>query len=144
MAAALESVLPWAGLRPFISLATPEKVAQLCELSNIVIGIWLFNWDIGKGGVGLESFEEIINHPAWNLINDLNEEIADIMESSDNYTIFFNVLSEIEDKVKISKPEITMYKDELTYKRQFLIYILELKSDVQSSEINIEELKSKY
>lgn len=66
------------------------------------------------------------------------------MESSDNYTIFFNVLSEIEDKVKISKPEITMYKDELTYKRQFLIYILELKSDVQSSEINIEELKSKY
>lgn len=91
VAAALESVLPRAGLRPFISLATPEKVAQLCELSNIVIGIRLFNWDIGKGGVGLESFDEIINHPARNLINELSEEIADIMESSDNYTIFFNV-----------------------------------------------------
>lgn len=81
-----------------------------------MIGIWLFNWDIGKGGVGLESFSEIIEHPAWNLINDLNEEIADIMESSDNYTIFFNVMSEIEDKIKLSKSEITMYKDELTYK----------------------------
>jgi len=127
-------VLPRAGLRPFISLATPEKVAQLCELSNIVIGIRLFNRDIGKGGVGLESFEEIINHPAWNLINDLNEEVSDIMESSDNYTIFFNVLAEIEEKEKIGKNEITLFKDELTYKRQFLIYILELKSDVQISE----------
>jgi len=31
------------------------------------------------------------------LINELNEEVADIMESSDNYTIFFNVLEEIEE-----------------------------------------------
>jgi len=130
VAAALESVLPRAGLRPFISLATPEKVAQLCELSNIVIGIRLFNWDIGKGGVGLESFDEIINHPAWNLINELSEEVADIMESSDNYTIFFNVLEEIEERQKLNKHDITLFKDELTYKRQFLIYILELKSDV--------------
>jgi hypothetical protein len=73
-------VLPRAGLRPFVSLTTPEKVAQLCELSNIVIGIRLFNRDIGKGGVGLESFNEIINHPARDLINDLNVEVADIME----------------------------------------------------------------
>lgn len=50
------------------------------------------------------------------------------MESSDNYTIFFNVLNEIEDK--LNKQEITLYKDELTYRRQFTIYILELKSDV--------------
>jgi len=91
VAAALESVLPRAGLRPFVSLTTPEKVAQLCELSNIVIGIRLFNRDIGKGGVGLESFNEIINHPARDLINDLNVEVADIMEQSDRYTMFFNV-----------------------------------------------------
>ena len=68
LAAALESVLPRAGLRPFVSLTTPEKVAQLCELSNIVIGIRLFNRDIGKGGVGLESFLDIINHPARSLL----------------------------------------------------------------------------
>lgn len=97
VAAALESVLPRAGLRPFVSLTTPEKVAQLCELSNIVIGIRLFNRDIGKGGVGLESFNEIINHPARNLINELNTEVAEIMEQSDRYTMFFNVLSELPD-----------------------------------------------
>ena len=55
------------------------------------------------------------------------------MESSDNYTIFFNVLNELEDKIE-NKDKIEVWKDELTYKRQFLIYILELKSDVQISE----------
>lgn len=39
---------------------------------------------------------------------------------------------------------MSLYKDELTFKRQFLIYILELKSDVQISEQNIEELQAKY
>merc|ERR1711957_382439 len=73
VAAALESVLPRAGLRPFVSLTVPEKVAQLCELSNIVIGIRLFNRDIGKGGVG------------------------EVMEQSDRYTMFFNVLNELAD-----------------------------------------------
>lgn len=62
------------------------------------------------------------------------------MESSDNYTIFFNVLEEIEHKTKFNKQDILLYKDELTFKWQFLIYILELKSDVQISEQNIEEL----
>ena len=125
-------MLPRAGLRPFVALTTPEKVAQLCELSNIVIGIRLFNRDIGKGGVGLESFNEIINHPARSLINDLNSEVAEIMEQSDRYTMFFNVLNEIQDHP--ASDVIDHYKQELTYKRQFLIYILELKSDVQISE----------
>jgi hypothetical protein len=142
VAAALESVLPRAGLRPFVALTTPEKVAQLCELSNIVIGIRLFNRDIGKGGVGLESFNEIINHPARNLINELNTEVAEIMEQSDRYTMFFNVLSELPDPGAMEL--IDYYKQELTYKRQFLIYILELKSDVQISEQNIDGLQTKY
>ena len=142
VAAALESVLPRAGLRPFVALTTPEKVAQLCELSNIVIGIRLFNRDIGKGGVGLESFGEIINHPARNLINELNSEVAEIMEQSDRYTMFFNVLSELPDPGAAEL--IDYYKQELTYKRQFLIYILELKSDVQISEQNIDGLQAKY
>lgn len=78
-----------------MSLTTPEKVAQLCELSNIVIGIRLFNRDIGKGGVGLESFKEIINHPARGLINELNQEVGEIMEQSDKYTMYFNVINEL-------------------------------------------------
>lgn len=142
VAAALESVLPRAGLRPFVSLTTPEKVAQLCELSNIVIGIRLFNRDIGKGGVGLESFSEIINHPSRSLLEDLNKEVQDMMELSDRYTMYFNVLRELDNPGNAE--QIELFKDELTYKRQFLIYILELKSDVQISEQNIDSLQQKY
>ncbi len=64
------------------------------------------------------------------------------MEQSDNYTIFFNVLNEL--KSAPDQPSVQHFRDELTYKRQFLIYILELKSDVQISEQNIKNLQQKY
>lgn len=64
------------------------------------------------------------------------------MEQSDRYTMFFNVLSELPDPGAAEL--IDYYKQELTYKRQFLIYILELKSDVQISEQNIDGLQAKY
>lgn len=80
-----------------------------------MIGIRLFNRDIGKGGVGLESFSEIINHPARALLRDLNSEVGEIMEHSDKYTMYFNVINEL------SNPgtpyQIQNYKEELTYKR---------------------------
>jgi len=102
----------------------------------------LFNRDIGKGGVGLEPFIDIINHPARSLLQKLNNEVAEIMEQSDKYTMFFNVINELDNP---GTPEqIDLFKQELTYKRQYLIYILELKSDVQISEQNIENLQQKY
>ena len=53
VAAALESVIPRAALNPFIMLNKTEKVTQLTELSNLVLGIRLFNKQIGKGGATL-------------------------------------------------------------------------------------------
>lgn len=49
VAAGLESVIPRASLGPFVSLNPSEKVTQLVELSNLVIGIRLFNKWIQKG-----------------------------------------------------------------------------------------------
>lgn len=56
--------------------------------------------------------------------------------------MYFNVLNELANPGTPS--QIETFKEELTYKRQFLIYILELKSDVQISESNIENLQQKY
>jgi hypothetical protein len=53
--------------------------------------------------------------------------------------MYFNVIKEL-GAAAGSPQQIEHFKDELTYKRQFLIYILELKSDVQISEANIEGL----
>ena len=53
IAAALESVFPRIGLKAFTALPMDDKVAQLHELANIVLGIRLFNRHIGKGGAGI-------------------------------------------------------------------------------------------
>lgn len=86
VAAALESVLPRPGLRPFVAMSTPEKVSQLMELSNIVIGIRLYNKETGKGGAGLESFEQLVSHPARDLMNILNKEVILTVELCEDYT----------------------------------------------------------
>jgi len=52
-------VLPRTELRPYTALSTSDKVGQMHELSNIVLGIRLFNREIDKGGIGLCSFEEL-------------------------------------------------------------------------------------
>ena len=54
IAAALESVFPRIGLKAFTALPMDDKVAQLHELANIVLGIRLFNRHIGKGGAGIK------------------------------------------------------------------------------------------
>eukprot|EP01138_Halocafeteria_seosinensis_P012415 gb/GECG01012685.1/.p1 GENE.gb/GECG01012685.1/~~gb/GECG01012685.1/.p1 ORF type:complete len:728 (+),score=98.16 gb/GECG01012685.1/:1-2184(+) len=50
---ALESVFPQTGLNAFLHLTREDKDAQLHELAHLVLGIRLFNWDIGKGGAGV-------------------------------------------------------------------------------------------
>jgi len=62
VAAALESIIPRAALGPFVSLNPSEKVTQLVELSNLVIGIRLFNKEINKGGSSLASVKELVEH----------------------------------------------------------------------------------
>ncbi len=142
VAAALESVLPHAGLRPFLSLSSTDKETQLCELSNIIIGIRLFNKEIKKGGVGLENFEELVHHAGRALMGTLNQEISEVIEQCDNYTIFFTVADLL--KTRPDPKLMDMYKTELTLKRQYLINLLELKSDVQTSEQKVENLAGNY
>ena len=54
IAAALESVFPRVGLKSFIPMTGDEKRRQLSDLSNVIMGIRLFNRDLGKGGSGID------------------------------------------------------------------------------------------
>lgn len=53
-AAALESVFPRVALKSFMTMRSEDKRKQLAELTNIVLGIRLFNREIGKGGADLD------------------------------------------------------------------------------------------
>lgn len=132
VAAALESVLPRPGLRPFVAMSTPEKVSQLMELSNIVIGIRLYNKETGKGGVGLESFEQLVSHPSRELINLINREVVNTVETCEDLTCL------------LKEQDMADFKDKLTHRRQYLTYIIALQEDVQTAEMAIEALHSRY
>jgi len=51
--AALESVFPRVGFPSFVAMSAEDKSAQLHELAHLILGIRLFNWDVGKGGAGI-------------------------------------------------------------------------------------------
>jgi len=69
----LESVIPRAALGLFVSLNPSEKVTQLVELSNLVIGIRLFNKEIGKGGVSLTSFNDLLNYNGRDILDHIKK-----------------------------------------------------------------------
>lgn len=118
----MESVLPRAGLRPFVALTTPEKVSQLCELANIVQGIRLFNQNIGKGGAGLEPFEDLVNIAGkeGGLSNECNQEVYDAVGICENYSAFFSVGDEYLSTIGMKKEEYDNLKEQLTFRRQYL------------------------
>ncbi|OMJ68536.1 hypothetical protein SteCoe_33979 [Stentor coeruleus] len=134
VAAALESVLPRPGLRPFVAMSTPEKVSQLMELSNIVVGIRLYNKETGKGGVGLESFEQLVSHPSRELINQVNREVLSTLEVCEDMILV----------LKSATKDYKDWKEQLTHRRQYLTYLIAIQEEAQSAEIAIESLHSRY
>ena len=142
VAAALESVIPRAALGPFVSLNPSEKVTQLVELANLVIGIRLFNKEIGKGGSSLSSVAELIANNDEHLGDVLRQEATDTVESCYNYTVFFLQLSKL--NLTLDTAEIAKFKDELTFLRQYLSFILSIQEDEEISESTVETNETRY
>ncbi|KAL4475445.1 hypothetical protein ABPG72_022080 [Tetrahymena utriculariae] len=142
VAAGLESVIPRAALGPFVSLNPSEKVTQLVELSNLVIGIRLFNKWIQKGGIGLVPFQDLLEYEGRDLIERIRQEAFEVIENCDNYTIFFQNVGP--GKIKISDEQFKQYKDELTFLRQYLSYILSIQEDVDISENSVDSNQTRY
>mmetsp|Transcript_92697 Transcript_92697/g.200385 ORF Transcript_92697/g.200385 Transcript_92697/m.200385 type:complete len:92 (+) Transcript_92697:546-821(+) len=63
------------------------------ELSNIVLGIRLFNRAIDKGGVGLVSFEELYDLMSTGntLDHSLTKFVMELVNETENYTHFLKV-----------------------------------------------------
>lgn len=142
VAAALESVIPRAALGPFVSLNPSEKVTQLVELANLVIGIRLFNKEIGKGGSSLAPINELTARNMENSSNILKQEASDTVENCYNYTVFFLNLNKL--NMTLDTSEISKFRDELTFLRQYLSFILSIQEDVEISENSIETNETRY
>ena len=131
IAAALESVFPRIGLKSFILMTAEEKVAQLQELSSIVLGIRLFNREIGRGGAGLrdlavEAYDKVVR------FNDrLQKDLAEVAELCQGYTDVLLHCHGAQGKGQATADggQIKRWQDEMTNRRQYLAYLQSLQED---------------
>jgi Domain of unknown function len=75
VATALESVFPRVGLKTFVQLLHNEKISQLEELANIVLGIRLFNRHQGGGGAGIDDMDKDGKKLAVTMLDDVSDEV---------------------------------------------------------------------
>uniref|UniRef100_A0A0G4EZJ4 Cilia- and flagella-associated protein 206 n=1 Tax=Chromera velia CCMP2878 TaxID=1169474 RepID=A0A0G4EZJ4_9ALVE len=131
VAAALESVFPRVGLRPFIALSPAERVAQLSELASIVLGIRLYNQKIRKGGAGLRPLDDKVLEDGSELEGLLRSEtdtVSAVCSSYSDVVLYAPLL-----KDKLDAPKLDKLRKELAYCRQLLAYLVSLQDDLASA-----------
>eukprot|EP00448_Togula_jolla_P008310 CAMPEP_0170607356 /NCGR_PEP_ID=MMETSP0224-20130122/21010_1 /TAXON_ID=285029 /ORGANISM="Togula jolla, Strain CCCM 725" /LENGTH=638 /DNA_ID=CAMNT_0010932515 /DNA_START=55 /DNA_END=1972 /DNA_ORIENTATION=- len=136
VAAALESVFPRVGLRSFVALTGPEKIAQLQELAGIVLGIRLFNQHQGKGGAGLPPAEQPSDRlealALLELVQKEAEEVGDVCQAYADVIVAVGKYSKREGTWNTlpSEAELERARSDLLYNRQYLCYLLNLQEDL--------------
>lgn len=131
----LDNIFPKSGLTPFLTLSIQDKIAQLNELSNTVMGIRLLNCEIGKGGIGLMTLEDIKKKLKYDLLYEVKDYYTKINTTCEKYTLIYDnmeleiITDEKELKVldKIRKM-IIYYRQILTY---FSMFIDDLQTSIQ-------------
>lgn len=137
---ALESVIPRNALSPFIMLTNPEKATQLSELSNLVLGIRLFNKKIGKGGESLADVDTLASALDTEFIEQVSSSLSQTQTLASEYE---NYLLHLVDN-NIQDPNFEVLKRELIFLRQFLSSAMMLWEKTEISLNNIEVARSRY
>ncbi len=68
----------------------------MVELSHLVVGIRLFNKEIGKGGISLASLEDVVDTNSVSLLSGIKQQAVQIVEQCDAYTLFFLHLEQLD------------------------------------------------
>ena len=136
IAAALESVFPRIVLKAFTALPADDKIAQLHELANIVLGIRLFNRHIGKGGAGIVDLYLQASELAASLITRTSAELTSAEGVCEQY------VDVIGHKYRTPAGEAapSRLQLELTNRRQYTAYLQELASSFKNAGSHVDEL----
>ena len=140
IAAALESVFPRIGLKAFTALPNDDKIAQLHELANIVLGIRLFNRHIGKGGAGIVDLYVQASQLALELVaatSELTQHAeATCSQYADVIGLKYRMAADGEAPLRLQA--------ELTNRRQYAAYLRDLGTGFKQSGEHVEELSHMY
>ena len=129
----LDNIFPKSGLTPFLTLSIQDKISQLNELSNTVMGIRLLNCELGKGGIGLMSLEDIKKKLKYELLYEVKDFYTKINTCCEKYSLIYDNL----DLESISSEKEINVLDKIRkyiiYYRQILTYLSMLIDDLHSS-----------
>ena len=143
VAAALESVFPRIGLKAFMTMSRREKEGQLNELANIVLGIRLFNKDIGKGGAGLSDEPSLAMLDVEELSSGLQSQVDSLNNQCQRYMDVLNYCWE-ESVAGADEVVVKRWQDELTNRRQYMFNLQSLQEDVFMSREKIEGARTDF
>lgn len=101
-------------------------------MASIVLGIRLFNREVGKGGAGLVHVEEEAFTQAQELNEHLEHEIADVEDLCLQYQETV-VYVQVTRPASVTPEQVKRWNDELANRRQYLCFLAALRDDVVSS-----------
>eukprot|EP00002_Diphylleia_rotans_P017628 TRINITY_DN3422_c0_g1_i1.p1 TRINITY_DN3422_c0_g1~~TRINITY_DN3422_c0_g1_i1.p1 ORF type:complete len:541 (+),score=117.14 TRINITY_DN3422_c0_g1_i1:684-2306(+) len=140
-AAALESVFPQSDLPTFVEMTTKEKEQQLTELTNIVVGIRLFNKEIGQGGAGIEEIPKQASTLSDQVCTRLDALIKIAEQQIEDYV---SVITSVHrNEMHVSAP-VQKLQDELNNRRQYLSYLMSLNNEAINIRNQIMDLRDQY
>ena len=129
----LDNIFPKSGLSPFLTLSIQDKISQLNELSNTVMGIRLFKCELGQGGIGLMNIEDIKKKLKHDLLYEVKDFYTHINTVCDKYSLIYDNLdfdSIVNEKELNVLDKIRKY---IVYYRQILTYLSMLIDDLHNS-----------
>ena len=129
----LDNIFPKSGLTPFLTLSIQDKISQLNELSNTVMGIRLLNCELGKGGIGLMTLEDIKKKLKFDLLYEVKEFYNKVNTVCEKYSLIYDNL----DFETINEGKETEVLEKIrkyiVYYRQILTYLSMLIDELHSS-----------
>lgn len=85
---------------------------------------------------------ELVEHEGRNLLEIIHGTIKDTVSISENYTLFFTHYHKMTDK--FSTEQLSQLKDELTFLRQYLSYLVGLQEELENAENAVESGYMRY
>jgi len=133
VAAALESVFPKIGVKAFRSLDHEVQKQQMDELISIVKGIRVFNWHLGKGGVGLEDTAELVRRSADQLLTNVRVEhkaAESLRKDFESVLVYVHRLPAGE---RPPVADMQRWRQELCNRQQYLAFLSSLEEEAKQS-----------
>lgn len=141
-AQALLSVFPRSELKPFVALPSADKAKKLSDLSDIVLGIRLYNRAMGKGGRDIDDVPTLSVSEASQNEAEVEAAIEAVTKLCQGYV---EVIAHVRaTRAAVEPARVPRLTDELNNRRQYSAYLERLLEDVKLVKDEAEKCRGRF